>query len=90
MKEEFEQKPLKSFFKPHNKAISKGKFIIQTLAGTNDGEYKDCFQYSVRLNVYDECTLTKEGKHPVIKQEEIARFLDKQQAIDLYKYLNNL
>lgn len=87
---EFEQKPLKSFSEVHNKAIGKGKFIIQTLAGTNDGEYKDCFQYSVRLNVYDECMVTKDGKHPLIKQAEIARFLDKQKAIDLYNYLNNL
>lgn len=88
MKEEFEQKPLRRLLN-NGKAINKGKFIIQTLAGTNDGEYS-CFQYSVRLNVYDECTVKKDGKHPLIKQEEIARFLDKQKAIDLYNYLNNL
>ena len=90
MKEEFSQKPLKVFSEIHNKAISKGKFVIQTLAGTNNGEYKDSFQFSVRVNVYDETTVTKEGKYPLIKQEEIARFLDKQKAIDLYNYLNNL
>ena len=86
MKEEFSQKPLKAFSEIHNKAISKGKFVIQTLAGPNNGEYKDCFH----LFLEQILIFVKEGKHPLIKQEEIARFLDNQKAIDLYDYLNNL